>query len=1508
MADKVKAARAGDLIIHTSVWAEILSVVAQGVIYAAATAALVAAAPCTLVAAVGATAVAVGAGLMLGAATSLIPVGGKSITEHISDGCDAVANLIFPPEPAGAIASGSDDTAVNALPAARAAGYQISDVPDAEPVKPGVLETLGALVVGLTPYGWYQAVDTIINPPVVTQPNPGTIPAEQDEVACTRHPPMPLQYIAEGSREVFINSQPAARDSERTTCEGTINADLNISPDVRIGGESLVVREIRSGKNKLGMIAGLIIGMLLARKVAGHRCKGNPVSVSTGSKFQNGPEDVDFTLPGTLPIEWARQYNSEDIRTTGLFGPGWSVFYDVEIVRVPHPDGGDLWVYIDAQGSRLELGRLNTGDSFVSILDGLSFYQLGDGLTVVEDIHDGLYQIFETDPHNPQRSRLVRLGDRNRNTLNLMYDETARLVLVVDPVSHLTVHLHYDALHTQRVSQVDRLYLKPNEPSQIERREPLVTYRYTHTGNLSTVLDASGQVVRRFTYTPEHYLSSHTLPSGATRHYQWATFAVPQTRPQPVRADGTPYTLPPLLEPQPDHEWRVIRHWGSDGEDYQFSYDLEKGETRVVDSLGRTDQYFWGPLYEVYKHIDPLGHCWRDDMLAGQLLKTTDPQGGEWHYAYDEIGRLIETRDPLGRSERLYYTEHWALPLSITDRGGRTHTYRYDERGNLLNEQDPLGHTTHYRYDAQGRVVSITDATGKHKTLDWNTHSQLLSYRDCSNAETHYRYDARGQLSQSINARGESQHYRYDRRGLLIESERPDGRLDRYERDSAGQITAYTDPAQQTTRYQYDLSGRVKQRTDALGHSVRLSYDAYGRLQKLTNENNEAYAFGWDALDRLVAQRDLDNSGRCYHYNAVGDVSGVDHVSVPADSDVQDDDCPPLKHRFERDAAGRLIQKTTADGVTDYTYDAADNLLSITFTDLNGQQQPLSFSYDKNGQLLSETSTAGELQYHYDELGNLETLTLPDQRAINHLYYGSGHLHQINLNGRVICDFERDNLHDEVLRTQGQLHTRTRYDRNGRVVQKALHYHNAAREELPLLSKDYQYDACDNLIAEVLTQTQRRSNHNSAQEPVIGRFEAHNSNGKSHTLSQHYRYDPTERMRQHYQHTPQAPGQHSETFNYDAAANLMQTGVLRGHVKLNRVQVFEDKRYRYDRLGRLSEKRIGSHTVQRFEYDAEQRLIRVQQTKHGEHLRIHYQYDPLGRRIGKQLYRNDDQCPYRRTEFQWQGLRLLQEVQDGRPSLYLYANIDSYEPLARLDGKPGHEEFFYFHTNLAGLPEQLTDEHGLSVWHSEFQAWGNSRDEWHRSQHGQQQNLRFQGQYLDRETGLHYNTFRFYDPDIGRFTQPDPIGLLGGINLYQYAPNAVGWVDPWGLTSSNTGKIKLNPGEMLGNPKDINFSQVTINSSFDTPDGKKAVQSVVNQVKSGDVKVTDFPAIEVIDVKGQLVARDGNSRLAIAVLGKAKQIKYKIITEIDLLRDFTKRLRNNGLRNNGTSKVPKCKG
>ena len=62
------------------------------------------------------------------------------------------------------------------------------------------------------------------------------------------------------------------------------------------------------------------------------------------------------------------------------------------------------------------------------------------------------------------------------------------------------------------------------------------------------------------------------------------------------------------------------------------------------------------------------------------------------------------------------------------------------------------------------------------------------------------------------------------------------------------------------------------------------------------------------------------------------------------------------------------------------------------------------------------------------------------------------------------------------------------------------------------------------------------------------------------------------------------------------------------------------------------------------------------------------------------------------------------------------------------------------------------------------------------------QPFRLQNQYYDEETGLHYNLFRYYEPEAGRFVNQDPIGLLGGENLYWFAPNVQDWVDRLGLS------------------------------------------------------------------------------------------------------------------------------
>ena len=58
---------------------------------------------------------------------------------------------------------------------------------------------------------------------------------------------------------------------------------------------------------------------------------------------------------------------------------------------------------------------------------------------------------------------------------------------------------------------------------------------------------------------------------------------------------------------------------------------------------------------------------------------------------------------------------------------------------------------------------------------------------------------------------------------------------------------------------------------------------------------------------------------------------------------------------------------------------------------------------------------------------------------------------------------------------------------------------------------------------------------------------------------------------------------------------------------------------------------------------------------------------------------------------------------------------------------------------------------------------------------------RFQGQWFDPESGLHYNHLRYYDPKLGSFISMDPVPLAGGLNAYGYGPEPVNWIDPHGL-------------------------------------------------------------------------------------------------------------------------------
>ncbi|MBW2021145.1 MAG: RHS domain-containing protein [Deltaproteobacteria bacterium] len=104
---------------------------------------------------------------------------------------------------------------------------------------------------------------------------------------------------------------------------------------------------------------------------------------------------------------------------------------------------------------------------------------------------------------------------------------------------------------------------------------------------------------------------------------------------------------------------------------------------------------------------------------------------------------------------------------------------------------------------------------------------------------------------------------------------------------------------------------------------------------------------------------------------------------------------------------------------------------------------------------------------------------------------------------------------------------------------------------------------------------------------------------------------------------------------------------------------------------------------------------------------------------------------------------------------------------------------YYYHLDHLGTPQMMTDKNGEIVWKADYEPFGEAEVDMDSTVVN---NFRFPGQYWDGETGLHYNYHRYYDPKTGRYLTADPIGLLGGINLYPYAQlNPIYAIDPFGL-------------------------------------------------------------------------------------------------------------------------------
>lgn len=1088
----------------------------------------------------------------------------------------------------------------------------------------------------------------------------------------------------------------------------------------------------------------------------------HPVIIATGEKSL---DQIDFELPGPIELEWRRQYRSGDARSDGWFGQGWS-----------HPLATELWIdediirYWDEKGREVVLPAIAVGREHFQTYEQFTLTRPSANHWVLRH-NQGFTHHFRQRHAKQWRLPLEVVQDRNLRRILLQFNEGD----------------FGDGFDAQAAP--------PRPQRLIDSAGRTLRLEWTQQKQLSEVVVESGGT--RIVMASYHFGSTvstkgslpdllrHTNANDHTRTYSWDQhLLVGYTLATGQRFSNRYDRLTPT--------GRVTESLALD-DGTGDSFDYNGRTTRVRDQLGRETVYVFNARQDLVAVHDAAGNIMRNEYDdEGRPAGSTDALGRASNTSFDTQGNLTLMMDAAGSATKIEYNA-LNLPTKLTDAMGGEWLRQYDERGNLIASTDPLGHTTRYEVNALGQITAIIDALGKHKALQWDEAGNLVAYTDCSEHASRYSYDALGHMVSSIDALGQETTYQFDALGQLLQVTEPGGARHFCSWDGEGNFIRYVDPLGQATTWSYNGAGAPVLCTNPLGHTLRFDYDRAGRLSTLTNQNGEVSRFDYDLLDRLTDEIGFDGRHKRYVSNAVGELT---HLIERGGSDFG----PGKVTCIELDAMGRITAKRHEGepaeyaASSQYAYDALGRL-----TEANNAWSKVTLAYDPLGQLLAETQTLNpslgaqvfELKHQYDPLGNRTQTVLPNGQKLNHLFYGSGHLHQVNLDGQVISDFERDALYREVLRTQGALHSEFSYDRTGRLSAQRVMRGPSPTEQTDLPSPDFASVAGARSLSD-----------------IQGRFKG--------VIERHYQYDPAGQLVQwldrqrgltRYRYDAagrivqsqigrlrdwgalgvvrDAPGNASrspmsvnEQFHWDAASNPLPVNAAgNDFVRGNRLLVWQDARYAYDEHGNLIERLQGkrgsaaqTHTL--FEWDAAHQLVRADVAlglgEVATRQTYTYVYDALGRRVAKR-------DAFGATHFAWDRDNMALERRGGNEIAYLY-RPESFELLAQVHNGEVH----HLHTDHLGTPLEASNDAGELSWQMTYTTWGNTVVE---EVAEIEQRVRFRGQYFDAETGLHYNRFRYYSPEVGRFVSNDPIGLLGGENLFAYAPNPIMWVDPLGLTS-----------------------------------------------------------------------------------------------------------------------------
>lgn len=1140
--------------------------------------------------------------------------------------------------------------------------------------------------------------------------------------------------------------------------------------------------------------------------------------------YQYSYDSNDNLINVTYPDGAVKEYLYEDVadpkRLTGILDENGNRFAtfaynaDGEAIQTMHADGAERQDIFYTDATHVEIKE------YIDVAAGryaLHHYELTELAGIKKVALSQVYECGDSNGCSPQEERWIydvrgRVqqhtavnGVITEYTYNDNDQEISRTVNVGSSQAY-TVSTEWDPVTFRR--------------TRVTRPDLMTDYEYDSEGNLARLIETDRQSgiqrITNYTYGQYGFLASIDGPRQDVNDITSYTYD----------AQGN------LIEVQNalGHSTQITDH-DAHGHPLQIddgnavtvmSYDARgRIATRTVDGI--TTQYEYTP--------------------GGQLLRITTADGQVMEYIYDNAQRVIGIRD--GAGNRIDYTLDAMgnrIEESVRDPGNQLVRYltrEYDALGRLIRSVGADNQSTEYSYDPSGNQVAKTDPLGGTTLSVFDPFTKVMQNTDAMNGVSQHDYNINDHISSVTDPNGNTTSYSYDGFGNLTRQQSPDSGLTTYTYDEAGNRISQTDALGQTTQYTYDALNRLSTVTYADASGVTYSYDnctkGIGRLCSITDlvgTINLEYDGTGHVTSRSQSVEGITLTTG-YQYNLAGQLTQMTYpsgmvlnitysqgkvsgLSINGQTLLNSISYQPFgpisgwtwsngsQSIRGYDLDGRLISHSLAGASLSLSYDVLGNITGITgptgdrvygydalsrLTAANDPTYNLTWSYDANGNRLSQDSDGQVTGYTIDNGSN--RLLAVDTAG-----------YQYDANGNLIDD----GMHSYQFSVQNRLASvdngdtaEYRYNALGQRIQKTAMADGTGPDYLALAEAAEQQALAHRDIAAVLQQQADAAAQEAAllsTQANAAQTEADSAQAEATQLSQQADSEAAQAA----DYTAQA-GEFAQTAD-DYRAQIVANPNWWESI-LNAIYQFIADVYQW--LADDAAAQAQSHQQLADDYSAQAATAQQQADT------LQQQADSLSQQAqakqdeadGFTAQANSEIAQAETLEAQAAEYRRLAEQGGGGSgpvtTRMVYGEQGQLIGEYNADGSVRQETVwlgnlpvatvqngtvYAIHSDHLGTPRVITDPSNTEVWRWDSDPFGTTAANEDPDVDGNSFtfNLRFPGQYYDSETRKHYNYFRDYDPAIGRYLQPDPLGIEGGIGLYTYAlNNPMLWMDSLGL-------------------------------------------------------------------------------------------------------------------------------